>query len=423
MRRREFLGALGAGAAGFGLTPEAEIEERVRKARPLSGGPIPRDLAERLGATHYGGRYFLSDKPYLLEGCAALRKLGMGVAKFWCGRSLGGYDYNSEWGFTAQTRLVDVVRHRYFVDAFAHPFSTFALEIAPVGRDKRFPDPDSYYAEDEAEMYELAAHLFRTYRERKVTFILQHWEGDWMLRGRPGEVWKKGGPPDAEARCEGFVRWLAARQRAVERARTEAGGTKCRVYHAAEVNKVWDGVAGIPTLTTHVLPKVAVDLVSWSSYDGMGSAVRAWQGIELIRRHARPSPAFGKLAVFIGEVGKPEQGQTERSIVEWWDRAMGVFIAQKMPWIIHWELYCNEPKDGNKRLRTVLPADRLRGFWLIRPDGSLSWSAKYLSRLLAHAGGRLGRKERVLPARREAGQPLPMLPRAAHPDGPRRPAG
>ncbi|MCL5743355.1 MAG: hypothetical protein M1541_05420, partial [Acidobacteria bacterium] len=244
------------------------------------------------------------------------------------------------------------------------------------------------------QMYELAAHLYKTYREREVTFILQHWEGDWMLRGGGGVVWRKGGPPDAGARCQGFIRWLAARQRGVERARKEAGKTKCRVYHAAEVNRVWDGIAGIPTLTTHVLPHVAVDLVSWSSYDGMSSAVKAWQGIELIRSHARPSPAFGKPVVFIGEVGKPEQGQTEETIVDWWDRAMGVFLAQKIPWIIHWELYCNEPKDHNKRVRTVLTADQLRGFWLIRPDGSLSWSGNYLTGLLAHAGGRLPRNQK-----------------------------
>lgn len=385
MLRREFMGALGAAAARFGLTPEEEIEERVRKARPLLGGKVPRDLKQRLGATHYAGRYFFSDKPYLLEGCDALERLGMGVAKFWFGRSLDGYNYHSDWGFTPQTRLVEVAQHRYFRDAFDYPFSTFVLEIFPVVRGRRFPDPDHDYAGDETQMYELAAHLLKRYRRRKVTFILQHWEGDWMLRGRAGALWPRGGPPEADARCQGFVRWLAARQRGVERARAAAGRTRCKVYHAAEVNRVWDGAAGIPTLTTHVLPHVAVDLVSWSSYDGMSSAVRAWQGIDLIRRHAHPGTR-----VFIGEVGKPEQGQTEPAIVEWWDRAMGVFLAQKIPWILHWELYCNEPKDRNKRSRTVLGAEQLRGFWLIRPDGSLSWSAQYLTRLLRHAGGRLG---------------------------------
>jgi hypothetical protein len=393
VQRRDFL--LGLAAARFELTPEREIEERVRAARPLHGGRIPRDLRDRLGATHYDGRYFFTGRPYLLEGCDALRKLGMGVAKFWFGRSLGGYDYHSDWGFTPETRLAGVARHPYFREAFEYPFSCFALEIPPVARGRAFSDPESDYVEEETHFHELASYLLKNYAKRKTTFILQHWEGDWMLRGRAGARWEKGGPPDAEARCDGFVRFLAARQRGVERARAESGKTACRVYHAAEVNRVWDGAAGIPTLTTHVLPRVAVDLVSWSSYDGMASAVQAWQGIEMIRKHARPSPVFGKPAVYIGEVGKPEQGQTKEGVIDWWDRAMGVCFAQKMPWIIHWELYCNEPRDGNKKLRTVLGADQLRGFWLIRPDGTLSWSGQYLSLLLAHTGHRLPRSSGV----------------------------
>jgi len=372
------------------LTPPEEIERRVRKARPLLGGPIPADLKDRLGATHYNGRYFLTQEPYLIEGCKALLKLGMRVAKLWFGPQLSGYSYNSDWKLSPAARLVEVARHPYFVEAFSMPFTTFVLEIQPVERrGARFQDATNDYAEDERQFFELAAHLFKTYRNRAVTFILQHWEGDWMLRGKGGLMWEKGGPPDAKDRCAGFVRWLAARQRGVSRARAEAGPTKCRVYHAAEVNRVWDAVLGIPTITSDVLPHVAVDLVSWSSYDGMSSPVKTWQGLELIRHYALPSPVFKKPVVYIGEIGRPEQGRSEVEIVAWWDQAMGVFLAQEVPWILHWELYCNEPKDGNQRDRDVRHADELRGFWLIRPDGSLSYSGKYLKALLDHAGGAL----------------------------------
>lgn len=397
MLRRYFLQSLSCPALArqLGLSSESEIEERVRAARPLLGGRIPADLKSRLGATHYDGRYYFSEKPYLLEGCDALQKLGMGVAKFWFGRSLNGYNYNSEWNLTPETRLVDVARHTYFRQAFDYPFTTFALEIFPVDRSRQFNDPEMTFDEDEKQFYELAAYLLKAYSARNVTFILQHWEGDWMLRGQAGRKWEKGGPPDAQARCDSFVRWLAARQRGVERARKEAGSTVCKVYHAAEVNRVLDGLSDIPTLTTHVLPRVSVDYVSWSSYDGMNSPVNAWRGIELIRKYMKPSPLFGKPAVFIGEVGKPENQSNEKAVIDWWDNAMGVFFAQDMPLIIHWELYCNEPKDGNKKIRTVLAADQLRGFWLIRPDGSPSWSAKYLIDLLANAGGRLPESQRA----------------------------
>ena len=207
-----------------------------------------------------------------------------------------------------------------------------------------------------------------------------------MLRGKAGAEWVRTPEDVLKRRCDAFIRWLSARQRGVERARKEAGQTRCRVYHAAEVNRVWDSTKGIPTLTTHILPHVALDLVSWSSYDGMHSAVAAWQGIEIIRQHMQPSPVFGNKAVFIGEIGKPEQEAKRKDIIDWWDRAMGVFLALEIPWIIHWELYCNEPKNGTKSDRHPRHAEEMRGFWLLRPDGSLSHSAHYLTQLLQHAG-------------------------------------
>ena len=376
------------------LTPAAEIEERVRKARPLLGGKIPADLADRLGATHYDGHYFLTDKPYLVEGAEAIHRLGMNVAKFWLREDkLPGYDYNSDWQIPLDARLVDVLQHKYYVEALALPFRAIAFEVFPLSHKAGYLDYESDFADEEKQFHEVAVYLLKTYAARDITFILQHWEGDWMLRGKEGKTWSTLPADELKRRCDGFVRFLAARQRGVERARREAGTTRAKVYHAAEVNRVWDGTKGIPTLTTHVLPHVALDLVSWSSYDGMDSVVNAWQGIELIRQHIKPSPAFGKPVVYIGEIGKPENtGATKKEIVEWWDRALGVFFALEIPWIINWELYCNEPKDGTKADRRTRKAEELRGFWLIRPDGSLSYSAEYLVSLLKNAGGRLPEK-------------------------------
>jgi hypothetical protein len=407
--RRDFLRATALGAAAvtlapwssaragnaapahfFNLTPAAEIEERVRAAQPLRGGKIPADLANRLGTTHYDGHYYLTPKPYLIEGAEAIHRLGMNVAKFWLHEnSLSGYAYNSDWKIPLDGRLLTVLQHPYFVAALSLPFRTVAFEVFPLqAKPGAYLDYESDFADEEKQFHEVAAYLLKTYRQRDITFILQHWEGDWMLRGQEGKTWSALPAAELKRRCDGFIRFLAARQRGVERARREAGPTQARVYHASEVNRVWDGVNGIPTLTTHVLPYVELDLVSWSSYDGMDSAVHAWQGIELIRQHMKPSAAFGKPVVYIGEVGKPENtGASEAEIIAWWDRALGVFLAQDIPWFIHWELYCNEPKDGTKSDRRPRRADELRGFWLLRPDGRPGYAAQYFERLLQNAGG------------------------------------
>ena len=213
-----------------------------------------------------------------------------------------------------------------------------------------------------------------------------------MLRRAEGGTWGKVPAKEVQRRCDAFIRFLTARQRGVERARNEVKDSRCKVYHAAEVNRVWDGTKGLATLTTHVLPHVTLDLVSWSSYDGMNSAVTAWQGVELIRQHMRPSPTFGKNAVYIGEIGKPENEDTKQNIIEWWDRCMGVVFAMDLPWIMHWELYCNEPRKGDKEDRRPRSADEMRGFWLVRPDGTLGFAGEYLANLLQHAGQRLTKR-------------------------------
>jgi hypothetical protein len=88
----------------------------------------------------------------------------------------------------------------------------------------------------------------------------------------------------------------------------------------------------------------------------------------------------------IGEVGLPEQGRIKEEIIEFWDRSLAVFFAQDIPWIFHWELYCNEITEEAKKKDApkngINSADELRGFWLYLPDGSLSHAGRYLQELL-----------------------------------------
>lgn len=381
-----------AAPAGPALTPADEIRARVRRARPLHGGQLPADLRDKLGLTHYDGHYHLTNKPFLIEGAEAIHRLGMNVAKFWLREDeLPGYAYNSRLKEVLHGgRLVDVLKHEEYRKALELPFRTVMLEVFPlVGNKQSFFSGTNDFKDEEDQFHEVACYLLKTYRDRGITFILQHWEGDWMLRREEGGTWGQVPAAEVDRRCDAFIRWLAARQRGVERARREIKETKCRVLHAAEVNRVWDGMAGLPTLTNRVLPHVALDLVSWSSYDGMKDEVATWQGIEIIRHFMRPSPVTGARTVYIGEVGKPEKDVPAAEIIDWWDRAMGVFLAMDIPYIVHWELYCNEPADGTKEDRRPRKAEEMRGFWYLRPDGSLSHGGGYLDTLLKHAGSSL----------------------------------
>lgn len=368
------------------VTPAATILEKIRPFRASSGYILPREFAETIGVTHVAGKYHLTDRPFLVEGAQAIHELGFQAAKFWLNpRQLKeSYPYNSDWSSLREdSTFVALASHPYYQEAFALPFQTIALEISPVrtnGSENEFWESD--FAEDEKQIGALADYLFATYRQRKVTFILQNWEGDWMLRSNAKEAWKKGEYPDLAKRVAALTRWFNAIHRAVSGARDRHAGAECQVLHAVEVNLVPESWQGIPTVTNQVLPNVSADLISWSCYSGLQSyrksgdvsAVGLWQGIETIRHFAR-KPG-GEMPVMIGEIGLPERrGKfTTEEVESIYDGALAALVAQHVSWTFLWEIYCNEPlKEAPPGLPTY-PADQLSGFWLRRPDGSMSAS-------------------------------------------------
>lgn len=388
------LAALGAAGAarpvasatppvpGLVLTPRAEVLERARAARPLSAGPIPRDLRDRLGIAHAGPKYHFTTKPILVEGAERILSCGVRVGKFWLGDLRRVYPFHSDWtGADEQASFVTRARHPYFETVFRLPFTTIVLEVGKAPGTRGLV-PDDEFRRDEEEMERLAAFLYATYADKPCTFILQNWEGDWLVRGAEKD-WSGGAPPEGLERLDALAAWWRARQRGVSRARAAApAGCRCRVLHAAEVNRVTDGLRGIPVAATHALPQAPVDLVSWSSYDGLGHPVKAWHCLDLLE-HVAVRDGGGKPPIMIGEVGVAETGRTEAEVVKRWDEAMGVFLARDVAWIIQWALYCNEPIDSTERREPrAFVGEELRGLWWIRPDGTTSWGGRYLASLL-----------------------------------------
>ena len=393
---------------------DQQIIELIAMNRPLKGAIIPYDIKDRLGATHVGGKYFFTDEPYLIEGCKKLTELGYGVAKLWFRKDPGGYPYHSEWNISKDITLKELAKHPYFAACFDLPFSTFALSVDGAG----INTTDESSAREEQEIYELTKYLLQKYKNRNITFILHNWEGDWMMRGGTGDYarWtRKAGelikavdgerytvlvPADSTNRINAMAKWFWARQNGVNRARAEVKHSKCRVYHAIEANKVFDSKEGIPGIVNSVLPLVETDMVSWSSYDGLdATGLKLYKGIEYIRDNIRPTRFMkGKKVVFLGEIGIPEQryeGLMEKGpVVDRWDAYIGVCLALKVPYLIQWELYCNEPKnEALRKLKDTRKIDEMRGFWLIRPDGTMGFAAQYFDQLLKNAGGKFPAKK------------------------------
>lgn len=357
------------------------IIDIIMAHRPSTLTTLPADFNARFGATHSDGKYHFTDKPFLVEGAEKMLELGTGLGKFWFSPDavIKFYPFNSNW--VKHNNLLELARDPYFEQVWDMPFKTFVLTAnCKVDEGWRKPDlPQSYYDAIIKEYYDLSRFFYQRFKDREVTVILQNWEGDWLLRGI-GNEWKTL-PPDWEQRCIQMQKWFAARQAGVNKARAEfAGRSKCVVAHCIEVNRVADAWKGIPTVTRNVLPGVEVDLISHSAYDGIngGDPYRFWQCLNEIRQYAKTGPLFGPGALMVGEYGIPENDRPDR-IYERYDEMMGVMLAMNVRFAAHWEIFCNEfaGKPENHPRPPVTDPSVMRGFWMIKPDGTLGGAGIY----------------------------------------------
>ena len=375
---------------------DEQILELINMHRPSKGGEIPSDLKYRLGATHVNGQYHLTDEPFIIEGAKKVQELGYGILKLWFYKADGqahGYKYNSEWNLTKTMSLKELANHKYYEEVFEMPFKVFALNIKDGFAGESTENQTKNLKRVEDEFYDLTAHFLNKYKDREVSFILSNWEGDWMLRGGTSakSQWRKDSvSPNSPVRVKNMIEWVKARQKGVSRARNAFNDSKCKVYNAVEVNKVYDGIIhSMPSITTSVLPHVKVDMVAWSAYDGKSNdGVKMYKGIDYLRHYMNPTPYMkGEKVVFIGEINEHENrnNRTKTYVQDFVDVIMGVYLAQDIPYIFYWELYSNDTKTGSKRQDKVLKAQDLAGNWLIRPDGSFGWAQEYFNNLLKKA--------------------------------------
>jgi hypothetical protein len=373
-----------------------------------SYGQVARDVRDTVGVTHVAGRYYLTDKDFLNEGADQILALGSRVIKIWFygkrhEHPMGVYPYNSQW--PSVDSLVEGARISYFRELFAKPFTTYILVVTSLGRDDgywRNGITDEQKKDEQRQFYELAKYLLTEYKGTGKTFVLQHWEGDWMARGN----FDANVEPTPSALAS-MIEWLNARQAGVNQARQEVeqqlvsrasspredaakmAATRqlgVHVYHATEVNLVVQSMRnGSAGVVNRVLPHTQLDLVSYSAWDSATSHYAdpnvLRDALDFIAANAPDSPAFGNHNVYLGEFGMPENQYKLEQIQTAVRNAVQTGLNWGCPYIVYWQLYCNELKDPNAK-PPVKSNDAVRGFWLIRPDGTRSWTWDYFHALL-----------------------------------------
>ena len=351
MRRNHFIGLL----AGLPIPTFAQTS--------------PSAARTQLGVAHIGGLYSFSETDYLNEGAATAHAIGARCIKVSLSLDTDNpspklYPFHSQWPSVAT--LDALADTPYYRALFAREFDTFILTAFRPGRSAAYWR-ESFLADDEQAEEEcfasLTRHLLRSYIHTRKTFIIQNWEGDWALRGSFDPTTKP-----TSAATAAMIRWLAARQRGVARARAEVTTGGARVFHACEVNLVRQSlVQGAPGVTTDVLPQVPVDLASYSAWDTKDSPTHFAQALAFIAKHKRQTKPFGEHGVYVGEFGLAESEATPQLAFE--RTAALLAEAQRFgcPYAVYWQLYCNEPSTKPPKV-----AADYKGFWLVRPDGTRS---------------------------------------------------
>ena len=338
------------------------------------------DLRDIIGITHVSGKYYLTDKDYLNEGAEKILSLGSRVIKVWFDNPPRSYPFNSKW--PKMNSMVEMAQSPYFQKLFNKPFKTYIMMCFSTGHGGGYWKngiTEKQKQDEQQQFYELAKHLLTTYKNTGKTFVLQHWEGDWLIRGNFDA--KSDPTPTA---IKSMIEWLNARQAGVNQAKQEVGQHGVRVYHAAEVNRVVDSMKnGKPNMVNSVLPHTNLDLVSYSAWDAATAHFNDTNvlrdALDFIAENTPDSPDFGNKNVYMGEFGMPENNYSAEQIQKAIPNAVQTALDWGCPYIIYWQLYCNELKKGKPPVKNN---DDVRGFWLIKPDGSKAWTWDYFYQLL-----------------------------------------
>jgi len=337
----------------------------------------PTRIEEILGVTHVAGAYNLGNttQDFLSQGADEISALGSETIKLWFAQPDEKYPFNSTWP-SSFSSLVDMAQHPYYETVFNGPFKHYILVTYSLGRSGHYwvyGISETEKADEQQQFYELAGHLLTTYAGTGKTFVIQHWEGDWAIRGS-----YDAGIDPTQTAIDGMIEWLNARQAGIDQARAEFGQDDVYVYHAAEVNLVAQSMNdGRPGVVNSVLPYTNLDLVSYSAYDTESSPTGFGEALDYIAMNMPDSAAFGNKNVYIGEYGLPENDSGLEAVQNTVQNVVETALAWGCPYIVYWEVYCNE------YLRLpVVSSDDVRGFWLVKPDGTKSWVWHYLHDLI-----------------------------------------
>ena len=351
-----------------------------------AAGNFDKQIAEFnyvIGTQTVGAKYKFTTETNLVETAKAIREMGSNVIKMSMGPRYWweNYDIPQDQNIKSLTDLANEksmkqvlnMNFKYY-QIWTYEFSQYTPEPAGQKKDENqiqfingLSDYDSIRCY--REVYDLAAHLLKTYSGTGKVFYLGNWEGDWHLRWD----YDRNKPANPKT-IEGMTRWFRVRQKAIDDAKRNTPHNDVSMFYYLEVNLSDLAVAGKECVTNSILPYVNPDYVSFSSYTATNPPTTEVEMEKTLTEHLnyiesriKPKAGIPGKRLFIGEYGWPEIGtysneptvRTPEQVNERAKWVMKTALKWGCPFVLWWEMYNNELiRDGVNK-----------GFWLINDKG------------------------------------------------------
>jgi hypothetical protein len=304
-----------------------------------------------LGTQGIGGFYKFTNESALMEQAKHIRAMGSNILKITLAKkSPKIYKLHSKKLNSTKELFLSHKDYKATFDMDFKYIFAWVHTLTKVEWKKGINKDDEKLLYDE--MYEFANYLLTTYNNSGKTFLLGNWEGDWLLHKGYDRYMT---PP--KAHVKNMTKWFQIRQQAIDDAKKDTQHNNVELYHYIELNLALKGIKGETCIAKDILPKVNVDLVSYSSYEAIKKRnyqEKTQQLTEIfnyLEKQLKPKKEVPfTRRVFLGEYGYHANINKPQSFVKQYNETkeiMEIGLELNLPFVLHWQMYNNEYNKKN----------------------------------------------------------------------------
>ena len=313
-----------------------------------------------LGTQGIGGYYKFTDESALIEQAKHIRAMGSNILKISLGKkSQKVYGLPIKKVKSTKELFLSNKDYKIVFDMDFKFIFTWVHSLTQIQWKKGINKKEEQILYNE--MYEFVSYLLKEYNNSGKTFMIGNWEGDWLLHP---EYNRKITPPKKDVK--NMTKWFQIRQKAIDDAKKKTKHKNVQIYHYIELNLALKGMNGDVCIAEDILPKVDVDLVSYSSYEAIKkrnfeektkTLTAIFNYLEKQLKHKKDIHFTRR--VFIGEYGYKANINNPQSFVKQHNQTkeiMQIALALNLPFALHWEMYNNEyhKKTGQSKEMSLI---------------------------------------------------------------------